>query len=398
MLLACGQPKSPAPGRLSPQDFERTPWETILHQAEGTTVNFAMWAGDEARNRYFQGPVTEKLKQKYGITLKIVPYNDTIEIVNKLLNEKGAGKISGGSVDMVWINGENFRTAKQGAVLWGPFSERLPNVRLYPEAARQRDFGTPIEGFEAVWQYAQFVLAYDMARTPEPPKSIEALRAWVKTHPGRFTYPAPPDFTGSVFIRHVLLHFGGNPQAFQNGFDEALYQKAAAPTLEYLNDIKPFLWKQGETFPATPKELDRLFTNQEIDFSMNYGPTFASQRIERGEFPPTVRTFVFDEGTIGNYNFLAIPFNAANLSGALTVINHLMSAEHMLDQSRVLGSTYPHDVSRLDAGQRTQMEALPRGPATLSPVELSSHLLPEPDAAYLDRLEKDWREKVLRKP
>ena len=43
--------------------------------------------------------------------------NECVEAVNKLLNEKGAGKTAGGSIDIVWINGENFRTAKQAGIV-----------------------------------------------------------------------------------------------------------------------------------------------------------------------------------------------------------------------------------------------------------------------------------------
>jgi putative spermidine/putrescine transport system substrate-binding protein len=396
LLAACASSPPNARLTLTPAELAAAPWEELLERARGSTVNYGMWAGDEARNRYFHGAVADALRQRYGIALKIIPSSDVAEVVNKLLNEKGAGKLGGGSIDLVWINGENFRTAKQAGVLWGPFADHLPNIRYYDEAARARDFGTEIEGYEAPWQRAQFVLAYDTARVPDPPRSIAALRDWIKAHPGRFTYLAPPDFTGSVFIRHILYHFGGGARAFQNGFDEEFYRRASAAALAYLNEIKPYLWRQGETYPATPREQDRLFANHEIDFAMSYGPSFASERIARGEYPPTARTFVFEEGTIGNYSFLAVPFNAANVAGALVVINHLMSPAHALEQSRALGSLFPISLDQLSAAERAAAEALPRGPATLSAEELAAHWLPEADARYLERLEKDWREKVLR--
>ena len=90
---------------------------------------------------------------------------------------------AGGTIDLIWINGENFRTAKQGGVLWGPFAEALPNVKHFSEDARRRDFGTNVEGYEAPYKRAQFVIAYDTARAPDPPRSIEKLREWIKTHP-----------------------------------------------------------------------------------------------------------------------------------------------------------------------------------------------------------------------
>ena len=55
------------------------------------------------------------------------------------------------------------------------------------------DFTLPTEGFESPWAMAQLVFEYDSARVGEPPRSLAALRDWIKANPGRFTYPQPPD-------------------------------------------------------------------------------------------------------------------------------------------------------------------------------------------------------------
>lgn len=379
---------------INPSQLSALKWEELELLPRGTAVTFAMWSGDEARNRYFRGAVTEEMRRRFGIELRIVPLGDAAEAVSKLLNEKAVGKQQGGSIDMVWINGENFGSAKQGAVLWGPFVEALPNHNRYPAAAHQRDFGSPIEGFEAPWQWARFVMAWDAARFTTPPATIPELIDWIRANPGRFTYSAPPDFTGSVFLRHLLYHYGGGAEKFQSGFDETLFREASGKVIELLRDLRPFLWRRGETYPASPRELDRLFVNGEVDFSMSYGPSFASERIARGEFPPTIRTFVFRSGTLSNYSYLAIPFNAANPAGAMVVINHLMSVDSLIDQSRALGSIFPLDLTRLTDEERKRAAGLPRGPATLTEEELIQGLLPEPDFRYIDRLEREWRERV----
>jgi putative spermidine/putrescine transport system substrate-binding protein len=271
----------------------------------------------------------------------------------------------------------------------------LPNIRNYSPESWRNDFGTPVEGWEAPWQRAQFVLAYDTARTPDPPRTIPALGEWIDAHPGRFTYIAPPDFTGSAFLRHVLFHFGGGAEPFREGFDEQLYRAAARKTFAWLNERERSLWRRGETYPATLRELNRLFANSEVDFAMSYGPSFASEAIERGEFPPTTRTLVFDTGTIANYNFLAIAFNAGNVAGALVAINHLLSFEAALDAMRELRTAFPLDLSRLAPEQRDAVSALPRGIATLPGDVLATHSLPEADARYLELFERDWRTEVL---
>jgi len=129
---------------------------------------------------------------------------------------------------------------------------------------------------------------------------------------------------------------------------------------------------------------------------MSYGPAFASVLISRGEFPATARTFVFNEGTIGNYSFLAIPFNANNIAGALVAINELMSFEQMITLSRGVDDLFPQRLDALTNQQRARVDALPRGVATLPVEELDQHFIPEPDAEYLNRFDKDWRAKVLR--
>lgn len=394
-LVSCVDQRSNE-ASLKAADLKNTGWADIEQKAIGSSVSFAMWAGDESRNRFFKSEVADKLKDKYGITLNIVPLGDTAEAVNKLLNEKQAGKTSGGSIDIVWINGENFRTAKQGGLLWGDFAEQLPNYVFYETGAGRIDFGTPVEGLESPWLRSQFVFAYDTARMKDPPRSIEKLGEWIKANPGKFAYPAPPDFTGSAFLRHILFHFGGGAQNFGK-FDEQLYVEASAKTFAFLNEIKPFLWRGGESYPNSPADMNRLFANSEIDLAMAFGPTFASEAIKRNEFPETVRTFVLDEGTIRNYSFLTIPFNASNAAGALVVINYFMSHEFLLRQAEVLGSNYPHDLDKLTPSERSAADALPRNEATLDSAELREHSVPEADSEYLERFEKDWRTKVLLK-
>lgn len=395
-LAGCGG-RPAERGSITPDMLDRMMWPDIVARASGTTVNFAMWSGDDARNRFFQGTVTKVLADRFGIRLRLVPTADPADVVNKLLTERRGGRIGGGSIDVVWINGENFRTAKQGAVLWGPFATHLPNVAHYDPEATRADFGTPTEGFEAPWEYAQFVFAYDSARVPTPPGTLPELKEWIAAHPGRFTYPAIPDFTGSAFIRHVLIHASGAPpDAFAQPFDDRLYAQASAAAIAWLRDIRAGLWRRGETYPASPAELQRLFANGEIDFAMNYGPTFAADLIARGLLPPTVRTFVLREGTLANYSFLAIPFNAANPAGALSVINHLLSAEHAIRRMQEVGGVFPLVPESLTGAERRLIEAAAHaGPATLPLAVLKAHAINEADAEYLARFERDWRREVL---
>jgi putative spermidine/putrescine transport system substrate-binding protein len=395
IAVACGSTRTP--DTFPATDLARMTWSDVTGRARGTTVRYAMWAGDEARNRFYQGPAAAALRRDLEISLTIVPLGDTSDLVTKLVTEKAAG-LRSGSVDLMWINGANFRTAKQAGILWGPFVQALPNLQHFDPVAIQHDFGTSTDGLEAPYEQAQFVFAYDTARIKTPPATFAELRAWIRDHPGRFTYPAIPDFTGSSFARHFLLHSGeAPPSAFAGHFDAELYARASKPVIQLLHEMKPYLWRKGDTFPATLAEVDRLFVNGEIDFSMNYSPTFASDRIARGEYPGSVRTFVPADGTISDYSFLAIPFNAPNPAGALTVINTFMSPRHAIMRAEAMGGLFPLRPEHLSQTEREAVEALPRGPATLPLATLATRRIQDAHAEYVDRFERDWRAQVLQR-
>jgi putative spermidine/putrescine transport system substrate-binding protein len=375
-------------------------WQDILQAARGQTVDWAMWGGSPAVNAYVNGYLAEQVQKRYGITLRQVPVMDIAEVVGKLVVEKQAGKLSGGQVDLMWINGENFRTCKRNGLLYGPFAAQLPNSRFVDgaRASVANDFGEPVDGLESPWGSAQVVMIYDSARVPDPPRRFGALLDWIRNHPGRFAYPAPPDFTGSVFVRHVFYHVSGDPGQWQGAYSPAAFEAAAARTYQLLRDLKPYLWREGQTYPESPVRLNTLFADGEIDFSFSYHQAEASRNILDGLFPHTVRTFVFEEGTIANTHFVAIPFNAADKAGAMVVADFLLSPEAQLKKAdpAVWGDFPAVDPARLAPEWQARFNARPRGPATLSEAELNAHQLPEPPSAILIELEKGWETHVLK--
>lgn len=375
-------------------------WHETLKAARGQTVDWYMWGGSPSVNALVNGVFAQQLKEKYDIRLRQVPVKDIAEVVSKLVVEKEAGKNSGGSVDLMWINGENFRTCKGKKLLYGPFADRLPNQALvdWSKPSVANDFGTPVAGMESPWGSAQVVMIYDSARTPEPPRNIAALLDWIRAHPGRFTYPAPPDFTGSVFVRHLFYHVGKPAEQWQSGYSEESLNKAVSATYALLNELKPALWRQGSTYPDSPVRMDTLFADGEIDFTFSYHQAAASRGIIDGLFPATTRSYVFDEGTIANTHFVAIPFNAADKAAAMVVADFLLSPEAQLAKAdpQAWGDFPIIDPNRLDAGWQKRFAGQPRGPATLTDTELQARQLPEPPSAILIQLEKGWETEVLK--
>lgn len=384
------------PARVSSDTLQDTPFEQIREQARGTRVSWYMYGGWVHVNAWVDTFVAKEMKQRYDIDVKRVPMDAGV-FINKLLNEKAAGKTTG-TIDLLWINGENFKNAKQTGLLFGPFAGNLPNVQQYVDPnSITHDFGFPVDGFEAPFGRAQFVFEYDTARMDTPPQTVAALTQWITDHPGQFTYPQPPDFTGSAFIRHIFYAVTGGHDPYMAGWDPDLYEKNAPLLWDWLNTVKPFLWQKGQTYPRDSAFLDTLFARGEVAFAMSYHPPHAQNMIIEGSYPDTVRTFALKDGSIFNTHFTAIAFNAPNKAGAMVLANFLVSVDAQISkfQPKNWGDFPALDLSRLTSPDRQRFETVDLGRATLAPDQLAAVAVPEIPAQYLEALEQDWKTYVL---
>jgi putative thiamine transport system substrate-binding protein len=368
-------------------------WDAVLAEARGQTVYFNAWGGDQQINDYIAW-VGDRVAERFGVELVHVKLTDTAEAVARVVAEKAAGRTDGGSVDLMWINGENFAAMKAQELLLGPFVEQLPNFRYVDTAGKPTtlvDFTVPTEGLEAPWGMAQFVFNYDTSRVADPPRSINALLEWAAAHPGRFTYPAPPDFIGTTFLKHVLLETSPDPAVLQQPVEAADFAAATGPLWAWLEAVQQHLWRDGKTYRDSGPAMHQLLVDGEVDFSMAFNPAEASAAISAGRLPDSVRTFILEEGTIGNTHFVAIPFNAAHQAGAMVVADFLMSPEaqaHKQDPA-VWGDGTVLDVTALPPEDRSRFDDLPRGIATLPPEALVP-VRPEPHPSWMSAIEAEW--------
>lgn len=363
-------------------------------------VNIYMWGGSSSINEYMDNWVIPNLKETKGITLKRVPINSPVDIINKLVIEKQSGKING-SVDIIWLNGENFKKAKDGNILWKPFTNSLSNFNKFVDTKSndiKYDFGEATNGLEAPWGKVQFVFIYDSSKIKNPPKSFKDLLLWVKKNPGRFTYPAPPDFTGSAFLRHGLFELSGGYAKYLKDMGRKTFDKNSNILWDYLHEVKPYLWQQGKTYPESLSKLDQLYSSGEVWMTMGYDEARASNEIKKGNFPQTTKTFLLREGTLSNTHFLTIPFNAPNENGAKDVINFLLSPDAQISKydPKVWGDGLSVDFNKLSNKDKDKVKSINRGESTLNINELQKHRLPEIRAEYVDYLVKGWVENVAK--
>ena len=390
----CGQKQSGTQNL----DLSSADWDEIVEAARGTTVTFYGWGGDENRNNWLNTTVADYVKEHYDIALEVVGM-DINDILSKLSGEKQAGSETG-SIDMIWINGENFYSAKDNGLLYGPFTGQLPNMEAYidlqdPETLN--DFCMPIEGYEAPYAKAQMVFFNDSAVTPEAPASAEELLEFCKKYPGKVTYPALPDFTGSAFVRNIIYELCGWEQFQDMEADYDTVKAAIEPALDYLRELNPYLWNEGKTFPESSTTVDAMFADGELVMNMSYGPFSVATGIAEGTYTDTTRTFVFDNGTIGNTNYMAIAFNSPNKAGAMVGINAILSAELQLTQYEQLRELPVVSADKLSAEEQAAFDAVDLGEGVLSQAELLEHRLPEMPADLVPVIEEIWLNEVVGK-
>ncbi|MDO8985403.1 ABC transporter substrate-binding protein [Cypionkella sp.] len=374
-------------------------WAQTLAEAKGQTVYFNAWGGD-ARTNAFIAWVGAQTEAQYGVKVEQVKLTDTAEAVTRVISEKAAGQDTGGSVDLIWINGPNFLAMKDQGLLHGPFVADLPNAQyldLATSSAASVDFTVPVEGMESPWRLAKFVFSYDSAKVAEVPGDMAGFVDWAAAHQGRMTHPDPSNFMGATFLKQALIELAPDPAVLQQPVTDAAFATATVPLWAWYDALRPNLWQGGATFPASGEVQSQMLNDGEVDISMSFDPASTAAAIAEGTLPATARVFVPKAGSIGNISFVAIPYNAAHAAGAEVVANFLLepaTQAHMQDIT-VLGSFAVLDPARLDDAGKARFAALPKADALPALEDLGPVLL-EPHASWMTRLVAEWAKRYTK--
>jgi putative thiamine transport system substrate-binding protein len=365
-------------------------WQEIEKAAKGQTVYFNAWAGSEQINAYLQW-VAAEVKAAHGVTLEHVKITDTGDVVKRVRGEKAAGKLAGGSVDMIWINGENFLNMKKEGLLFGPFAEQLPSFQYVDTKGKpttQRDFAEPTAGLEAPWGMAQLTFMADSKRLPAPPQNMQALLALAKANPGRVTYPRLPNFHGTTFVKQALLELSADQTPFGQPLVADRFAATTAPLWAFLDQLHPHLWRAGKQYPENSAAVRQMMADGELIMALTFNPNEAANEIAAKRLPETVTSWQFAKGTVGNTHFVAIPFNAKAKEGAQVLANFLLSPKAQARKADIAqwGDPTVLNVANLPAAQKTLFTsaALPGQVVQTAPT------WPEPHGSWVEPLEKEW--------
>lgn len=391
LLLQSAASASALPLSAWAQSASAPSWDQFERTARGQTVYFNAWAGSERTNDYLQW-VADEVQSAYGITLEHVKITDTADVVKRVRAEKAAGRGGNeGTVDLVWINGENFAAMKREGLLMPRWVDNLPNFQYVDTAGKPttlNDFSVPTDGMESPWGMAQFTLFADGKRLPKPPQSMAELLALARSQPGRITYPRLPDFTGTTFIKQALIEHVADSAVLAKPPVEAAFAQQTANLWKFLDALHPHLWRGGKQFPQSPSAIRQMMADGELLLALTFNPNEPANELAAKRLPASTIAWQFAKGTIGNTHFVAIPYNAKAKAAAQVVANFLLSAKAQARKADIAewGDPTVLDLKRLPPAERALFPAKPLP----GQVAQAAPTLPEPHAGWVDPLEKEW--------
>ncbi len=365
-------------------------WKAIETAAKGQEVFFNAWGGGAPINAYIQWAGDEVTK-RFGVKVTHVKLADTGEAVKRVRDEVSAGKTQG-TVDLIWINGENFKTMKTEKLLFGPFVSNLPsfaNVDTKGKPTTLQDFSESVDGLESPWGMAQLTFFADGAKVAKPPLSMNELLAFAKANPGRVTYSAPPDFHGTTFVKQAMVETALDKSIFAKPTDKATFDATVAkPLFDYLDALKQNLWREGKQYPKTQAEITQMVADGELLIGITFNPNEPANLVASGKLPKTTIAWQNSAGTIGNTHFVAIPLNAKAKEGAQVFANFLLSAEAQAKKAdiKVWGDPTVLDLAKLQGGDAKAFAAA-TGPGA---VTIPGPAILEPHASFVKLIEESW--------
>ena len=368
-------------------------WDTVVAAAKGQEVFFNAWGGADTINAYIRW-AGDEVEKRYGVKVTQVKLSDTGEAVKRVRDEVAAGK-KDGSVDLIWINGENFKTMKTEKLLFGPFAESLPsfaNVDVKGKPTTVQDFSEKTEGLEAPWGMAQFTFFADGKKVAKPPLSMKELLGFAKANPGMVTYPAPPDFHGTTFVKQAMLEAVADKSICYQPIDQAGFDaKVVGPLYAYLDALKPYLWREGKQYAKAASEITQSVSDGELLIGLTFHPNEPANLVAARKMPATTIAWQNTGGTIGNTHFVAIPINAKAKEGAQVFANFLLSPEGQAKKANIKlwGDPTVLDISKLkgDDAKLFADISVPGG------VTIPGPTLLEPDSSFVKLIEDSWLKK-----
>jgi putative spermidine/putrescine transport system substrate-binding protein len=196
-----------------------------------------------------------------------------------------------------------------------------PNLKLVDQKLL-----TPVKGAAIPYRGSSVVLAYDSNNVQAPPKTLSALLAWIKAHPGKFTYNTP--------------NSGGSGYSFaETVVDSTMSQGTITQMVQGYPAQLESQWKQGfdllhslngsiyqGAYPTGNQAVLDLLAKGQIWMA----PVWSDQALtalKSGALPKSIKlTQISNPSFTGGAAYLGVPKTAKNKASVYKFVNYVLSA------------------------------------------------------------------------
>ncbi len=380
-------------------DMGNDEWQRLKDSSENSVVNLYAWTENETFVAYINEVIAPKLNEKYKIRLQIM--NDDKETLFDSLKSDKENKKELGAIDLIWFeNAADYNEFQQAGLLYTNFSKKLEDFSRYfnkDDLDLQYFDDVKIKNNFVPFNKQLLTFYYDQDAVYDPPLDLETLKVFLKDNLASFTYPEPEDAVGGAFLRSVILNFVDVELFFEKDLTDEEVKTLVKPAIDYLKEIKPYLYQMGKEYPKSERELSNLFAEQKIIFTMSLDYLHANKLLNSATYPMATRAFIVGNSIVSEQSGFSIAFNADNKAGAMLTINELMSDEVQIDKlkSKTYYGLPAYSYGTLGDKDKKAISKAIRKKDIVKVSELlalSKHDIP---AKYHQIINEYWREEIL---
>jgi len=173
-----------------------------------------------------------------------------------------------------------------------------------------------------VWKKAMYLIGNEDFLL-DLPESYEGFIDAIQNNPNTFTF-APEDALGGKFLRGFVMRQVGYNAILKANSKEDL-RKLLEPSFAELNALKKNFYGEGKRFPGTDAEVERLFIDSQLAFSMSDVLEHVYDEQKKEAYPEGAKPFNVEGLLPYTPAYMVIPFNAGNKSGALLTLQTILS-------------------------------------------------------------------------
>lgn len=253
-----------------------------------------------------------------NVTLDLHGMHDAQEMAKiaaayTLHKDAGADLIDGGFVQQLGLSGLVVRGS----------TTSMPNIANVGRQVLELGHGG------IPYRASAVLLAYNSTKISNPPKTLDALLAWIKAHPGKFTYNVPSGGgSGFAFVQTVVDKYlsAADRKTLVNVANKALQAKWSAG-LNTLRSLNKYTYGMNGTYPANNAETLKDVATGLVDMGTVWSDQFASA-VKAGTMPANIKvTQIANPPFTGGAAYLAIPRTSKNYRAAQVLANWVLSPE-----------------------------------------------------------------------